>query len=114
MCLIFWFVVVAIRYLLPEIQNEVPEKFSKRLDFLTADYADATDGRNCRACASLTLGLGKIQEFHRLNPGAPKIFDLSLSVTQRGLWSALGLFVLAVAYVATPTGGGFLMTCFLP
>jgi hypothetical protein len=35
-------------------------------------------------------------------------------VTQRGLWTALGLFVLAAPYVAAATEGGFLMTCSLP
>lgn len=59
----FWFVVFAIRYLLPEIQNEVPEKFSKRLDFLTADYADATDGRNCRHALRLPWDLGRYRNF---------------------------------------------------
>ena len=37
-----------------------------------------------------------------------------LSVTQRGLRTALGLFVLAAPYVAAATEGGFLMTCSLP
>ena len=33
---------------------------------------------------------------------------------QRGLQTALGLFVLAAPYVAAATEGGFLMTCSLP
>ena len=33
---------------------------------------------------------------------------------QRGLWTALGLFVLAALYVAAATEGGFLMSCSLP
>ena len=63
-------------------------KIFETTEFFTTDCADAADRGNCRACASLAL--------------------------QRGLWTSLGLFVLAAPYVAAATEGGFLMACSLP
>ena len=42
------------------------------------------------------------------------IVGRALRLPQRGLWTTLGLFVLAAPYVAAATEGEFLMTCSLP
>ena len=42
------------------------------------------------------------------------IVGRALRLPQRGLWTTLGLFVLAAPYVAAATEGGFPMICSLP
>jgi len=88
--LYFWFLRLDVCHSLsvPGNSGRSSRKFLGTTEFFTTDCADAADPE--------------------------KLQGVRFACPQRGLWTTLGLFLIAAPYVAAATEGGFLMTCSLP